>query len=386
MNLWRPSARFRQHEFDPELDAKPMSETLTTLEPMCAEPLAAPGPPDLPRLKLTGRHALTTSVWAKVLLVLAIPVFSCVLAFFLVGSQIFQRYADPLWVRASDQIYTARNVHCEIVLFGDSTAITGIDPKIIEAATHLRTCNLAQTKGVLAVLGTSGLDMYLRNNPRPQILLIQFAGQDFYHPGSWRDTGAYMEGVVPMLRFYPRRQFVTALLHHPEIYMGMMHFAYLTGPMNLLRNRLRRQVPQHSAEVPIDVHLVMPQPAFKSCKGVEDIDPMFHAPDATFIRELREHYGALAGNVVLDAAPDSACDPRLDFLENTLVGLDNRVRPYPAQLFNEGYEHYTAQGAARLSASIARQLEPLAAAAQQKPAQSETVAVREPNQPHRQKP
>ncbi len=358
-----------------------MSEILTRPESGCAEPKAAPGSADLTQLKITRLHALITGPWAKVLLVLAIPVVSCMLSFFLVGSQVFQRYADPLWVRASDQIYTARNVNCEIVLFGDSTAITGIDPKVIEAATHLRTCNLAQTKGVLAVLGTSGLDMYLRHNPRPHILLIQFAGADFYHAESWSDTGAYMEGVVPMLRFYPRRQLVNALLHHPEIYMGMMHFAYLTGPMNLLRNRLRRQVPPHSAKVPIDVHLVLPQPAFKSCKGVEDIDPMFHAPDASFIRELREHYGALADNLVLDAAPDSVCDGRLQFLENALQGLNNRERPYPAQLFNEGYEHYTAQGAARLSAAIARQLEPFAAAAQQKPAQSETATSRESNQP-----
>ncbi len=357
-----------------------MSETLTSLESGCADPTAAPVYQDLPQPEITRQDALLTSVWAKVLLVLAIPVVSCVLSFFLVHSQAFQRYADPLWVRASDQIYTARSVDCEIIIFGDSTAITGIDPKVIEVATHLRTCNLAQTKGVLAVLGTSGLDMYLRHNPRPKILLIQFAGADFYHAESWRDTAAYMEGVVPMLRFYPRRQLVNALVHHPEIYMGMMHFAYLTGPMNLLRNRLRRQVPPHSAKVPIDVHLVLPQPAFKSCKGVEDIDPMFHAPDASFIRELREHYGALADDLVLDAAPDSVCDARLQFLENALQGLNNRERPYPAQLFNEGYEHYTAQGAARLSAAIARQLEPLAAAAQQKPAQSETAAFSERNQ------
>jgi len=330
-----------------------MNETLTIPEIKRVES------GDLPRHETISRTGAFSGARSKILAILAIPLICCALSFPIVDSNFFRGYADPQWVRSSSQIYSSRNADCEIVIFGDSTAITGIDPKIVEAATHMHTCNLAQTKGVLAVLGTSALDVYLRNNARPRILLIQFAGADFYSPGSWRDTTAYMEGVVPMLRFYPRRQFLKAIVRHPEIYMGMMHYAYITGLINLLRNRFHRTVLPHSEQTPIDVHFVRAVPAFKNCDRVEDLDPIFHAPDARFIRALRQHYSGMADHLILDAAPLSECDKRIGFLDRTLSGIDNKEEPYPVTLFNEGYEHYTAAGARRLSNEIAAQIESL---------------------------
>src|SRR5450755_922092 len=100
-----------------------------------------------------GPSSSRRSLWAKLAVFLAIPIALWFLAFFFVKSQVFRRHFDGDWISASSPVYTARNVNCEVVVYGDSTAITGIDPEVIQKMTQLKSCNIAQSKGALVVLG-----------------------------------------------------------------------------------------------------------------------------------------------------------------------------------------------------------------------------------------
>lgn len=303
----------------------------------------------------TGSTQRPVSLSSLVAVVVGVPLLLCVLSFFVVDSSWFQAHADPQWVRSSDQIFQAHGVECDVVVYGDSSAITGIDPAVIQRKTGLRTCNIAQTKAALVVLGTSALDRFLHNNPRPRYLILQFTGADFYQPHSWLDTNSYMEGVVALLRFYPAAQFVHGLLRHPEVFTGMMHYAYITGPLNMLRNHLS---PHGAPPDPslLDVHFIRPEPSMTNCTQAEDIDPIFHKPDPQYVRNLRRHYSGMADHLLIDAAPLSECDSRYDYLRKHLSGLDNAFEKYPVNLYNEGYAHYTAEGSRRLTQEIAGQL------------------------------
>jgi len=304
------------------------------------------------------------SVRLKIFTVLLIPLFACLFSFVLVDTHYFRKHADPLWVQASSQIFEARNVSCDVVVYGDSTAITGVDSSLVQASTGLRTCNIAQTKASLVVSGTSALDVFLNHNPKPRVLVLQFGSPDFYHSGSWNDTTAYMEGVVNLLRYYPHRKLLRALWNHPEIAFGMMHYAYVTGPLNWFRNK-RRGISRQST--PLDVHLVRPTPAYTTCDQVVDIDPIFHRPDASFIQELRAHYARMADHVLIDVSPTSECDSRFKYLQNALSGIDNSIERYPVALFNEGYSHFTEEGARRWSRELTNQLISVAATEPQSP-------------------
>ncbi len=291
-----------------------------------------------------------------VVTLLLVPATACILSFLVVGTRFAQLEGDSGWVRAGSQIFLAHDVNCEVLVYGDSTAITGIDPKILYQYTHLHSCNVAQTKGAIVVLGTSALDIYLNHNQRPKYLVLQFSAADFYRAESWADTTSYMEGGIDLIRFYPKESVYTNVIRHPELLFGVTHYALVTIPINWWRHRRESEPMKHTAETPIDVHFIRNEPSFGACVEQEDIDPMFHRPDQSFIQWLRKHYQTRADHLIIDVAPSSLCDQRVPYLRKALVGIDNSLEQYPVTDFNEGFTHYTADGARLLSESVSAQI------------------------------
>ena len=80
------------------------------------------------------------------------------------------------------QEYSLRLDHadCDIVIYGDSSAMTAADPSTIEAMTHLKTCNIAQVQSIVAVFGVLPVDLYLRRNHPPRYLVIQLAPETLF--------------------------------------------------------------------------------------------------------------------------------------------------------------------------------------------------------------
>ncbi|HEY0797254.1 MAG TPA: hypothetical protein VGD64_15895 [Acidisarcina sp.] len=296
------------------------------------------------------------SLWAKLAFFIAVPIAFWFIAFFFIKTPIFRKHFDQDWISASSPVYTARNVNCEIVVYGDSSAITGVDPEVVQKMTHLKTCNIAQSKGALVVLGTGGLDVYLRNNQRPKYLVIQFAGPNFYKPTSWADSPGFMEGIVPLIRYFPKRDLISLLPRHPEVITGVLTYAFLAGPESVWKSRHSPLKIAGSPETPINVHFVRTEPAYSSCKQQADGDRIFHKPDPAFISGLRERYSKLADHLIIDVAPDTECDQRVPYLRAHLGGLDNTLQQYPVTLFNDGYTHYAPAGSLRLSQELANQI------------------------------
>lgn len=304
-----------------------------------------------------GRTAPSCSVlWGMIALIAGTPLLAGLVSFPITRSYWYSRYADPQWIRTGNRIYTAHDLPCEVLVYGDSTAMTGVDPAVVQRETGLKTCNIAQTKGVLVTLGTTGLDMFLRHNPKPRFLVLQFSGQDFYTPRSWKDTSSYMEGVVPLLRYYPARDFLHVLALHPEIFMGMMHYAYITGPENwwINKTKFRNWNPDTAL---VNVHFLRPGPPISDCQHAIDIDPDFHGPEESFVKRMRTRYSGAAGHLLIDVAPVSVCAYWSTYVIHHLQGIDNSLEQFPADQFNEGYTHYTKQGAQRLSTELAAQIQ-----------------------------
>ena len=56
----------------------------------------------------------------------AIPLGMLLLAALLILSPPYQRYTDEDWITGAHDLYTASNRQCDILIYGDSTAMVGI--------------------------------------------------------------------------------------------------------------------------------------------------------------------------------------------------------------------------------------------------------------------
>ena len=91
---------------------------------------------------------------------------------------------------------------CEIVIFGDSSAMTGVDPIKIEGMTNHKTCNISQTQPTVVATGTLTVDLYLKQNTAPRYLVIQLSPDTFYQAHGL-DTLAGFDPIMLMLRHDP---------------------------------------------------------------------------------------------------------------------------------------------------------------------------------------
>ncbi len=124
---------------------------------------------------------------------LALPLIA-VPSFIALGcSDFFLHHGASVWVRSNDAVFEMSNRDCDVLIFGDSTAMTGINPEVVERNTGFKTCNIAVTNAVLAVTDNHTLNHYLAHNAKPKVLLVQFSPDGFLRDSrSWRPD--YLSG------------------------------------------------------------------------------------------------------------------------------------------------------------------------------------------------
>ena len=183
----------------------------TNLEPnpVSTSP-TAPNPTPVPDANGAPRACLRYCLVLILLPLLAIPALIA-----LGQSDFFLHHGASVWVQANDAVFDMRDRDCDVLVFGDSTAMTGIDPEVVELNTGFRTCNIAVTNAVLAVTDNLTLDRYLAHNARPRVLLVQLSPDDFQPENrAWRRT-IYAEGMLELLRHGRPGEARAVLLSHP---------------------------------------------------------------------------------------------------------------------------------------------------------------------------
>ncbi len=301
--------------------------------------------------------------WRIVLLpLLAIPVF------ILLGkSDFFLHHGASVWVQANDSTFNMRNRDdCDVLVYGDSTAMTGINPAVVERETGFRTCNIAVTNAVLAVTGNLTLDRYLQQNEKPKVLIVQLSPDDFQQENRvWAHT-IYAEGLLELLRHGPPRESRQVLLTHPHESVSFAGYAagfsayYAIKDVWFRTTHLRPeedtiQVPQGST------FFTPPAPARTYCDTVAKLNDRSHGGfSRALAEEFRQRYATAATRVLVDVAPIPSCDENLTAYRAELKGItSNQLQDLPITLFNDG-RHYTAQGAWRVSEFISQQVNELA--------------------------
>ena len=252
---------------------------------------------------------------------------------------------------------------CDVLVFGDSTAMTGIDPDLVETETGLHTCNIAVTNAVLAVTGNLALNHFLAANPKPRILLIQLS-PDGFEPSrdTWHQT-IYAEGMLELLRHGDAAEKRHILLSHPQEAIAFAGYAAGFGAWYLIRDIWSRATRHRLEEDTVLVRngfFTPPAPALTSCTPPESLLSPVDQQRSRFSRDLvsgfHRQYAGQAAVVLVNVAPIPACDNNLVAYQTELHGVtSNSLQPLPITLFNDD-RHYTATGSRVVSSAIASEL------------------------------
>jgi hypothetical protein len=293
---------------------------------------------------------------------LAIPAFIA-----LGRSDFFLHHGASVWVQANDRVFDTRDRDCDVLVFGDSTAMTGIDPDRVEEQTGFRTCNIAVTNAVLAVTGNLTLDHFLEHNARPRVLLIQLSPDGFQPENhSWRQT-IYAEGMLELLRHGSPVEARHVLLTHPRESIAFAGYAagftawYAMKDVWFHVTHLR---PEEDTVTVRNGFFTPPSPPRTSCdpatRLVSNATPERIAFSRALVADFRGAYSERAGVVLVNVAPIPECDQNLAAYSAELNGVtSNSLLPMPIGYFNNCC-HYTARGSEIVSTLIAGELNQVA--------------------------
>lgn len=280
-------------------------------------------------------------------------------------SDFFMRHGASVWVQSNDAVFSMRDRDCDVLVFGDSTAMTGIDPDVIERNTGFKTCNIAVTNAVLAVTHNLTLNRYLANNGRPRVLLVQLSPDGFQpESNAWGQT-VYPEGLLEQLRHGNPAESRHLLLTHPQQAIAFAGYAagftLYSGVKDIWFHVTNRRLEEDAVTIN-NGFFTPPSPPSTSCEP----GATFSNPGAggTFpsavVGEYQNGYADRSGIVLVNVAPIPSCDQNLAAFSSELNGItSNSLLPLPVGLFNDP-RHYTAVGSAVVSRLVAQELNTVA--------------------------
>ncbi len=310
------------------------------------------------------------SRWSYVqycLLVLLLPMLAIPACITFGASDFFLHHGASVWVKANDAVFSMHNRDCDVLIFGDSTAMTGIDPDLLTALTGFRVCNIAVTNAVLAVTGTLTLDRFLAANAKPRILLFQLS-PDGFEPSreAWHST-IYAEGMLEVLRHGDRAASRLLLLSHPRESAAFAGYAAGFGAWYVLRQawfHVTHNRPEEDTILVRNGFFTPPGPARTSCTPLDTRVSLIGQQSSSFSRDLissfQSRYAHQASVLLVNVAPIPACDGNLAAYQTELHGVtSNSLQALPITLFNDD-RHYTANGSRVVSSAIAGELNTVA--------------------------
>jgi hypothetical protein len=245
-----------------------------------------------------------------------------------------------------------RNTSCDILVYGDSTAMIGVNPAVIRNRTGLSTCNIAETEGMTMVNGTMILDQFLEHNPRPRFLVFMYSPEGL-DPQTQRHNTEVTTFEAVMYRFRQPNKLadLVAVMKHPDDFfswaehgirmsMSAISAKPLSPDIKLTRFKTFGQSPLNNTPL-------------ISCSYSRHNTP----PDKAWVNGLRSKYSTNGTTVLFDAMLLPDCDPDVAYFRAQLPGvIDNQVGTLPMADYFNGGRHVTPIGSVPLSNMIANQI------------------------------
>jgi hypothetical protein len=310
---------------------------------------------------------MSNSRWLTMTILLLVAALGCgvlvvVYAVSLAKSPGFTQLVPNPYVQVLDYPFSLEHVDCDILIYGDSAAMTGLDPGTIEQQRHLKTCNIAQMRPVIALLGTLPVDHYLSRNKAPKYLVIQMSPETFYFDHGWEKVSTF-EPITLLLRQRSGAITYWELAKHP---LQTFRFAKTALMDRYLPDRKVVTAYEQSYSHTVSDYyktrglLSIPKPPASRCQYGEFA---FDFPvDTKWIEDVRNKYSARGIKVLVNVSAVPECDKEIAFYRKTLLPhVDDELQVLPISLFNESDRHFTPEGVSVVSTSLSKQIEDLEA-------------------------
>ncbi len=227
-----------------------------------------------------------------------------VFALVLLPSARFERWGPTKWGPILQFAFDTRD-DADVLVYGDSSAFLGMDPRVVNAALHVRSVVLPNTVGSLPITGQMSLRRYLTQNRPPRLLVLYFTAWDLNYetPAS---TRGFFEGEEMLLRNGSAAQIGDFARHHPleflafPIRMNSMLGAHLVE--TVLRGEDRER---QTAEALGHVDYTEPYPPLTAPCTLPEADVREHAEDA--VQADVRRYTTAQTKVVIYLAPMPDC-------------------------------------------------------------------------------
>jgi hypothetical protein len=283
-----------------------------------------------------------------VITLLMLPLLFLVSAIPIVRSDAFPMQSGDPFLMYSDHPFGLKHADCEVVIFGDSTAVTGIDPTLVERITGLKSCSIAESQSIFEILGPYALDTYLRNNVPPKYIIMQFSPEVLS-----RDSEIFWpEGLTLLLRKKSLLEALPTMARHPVQFYNFAMWAIKTKV-----RAMHEPPPDFAAMTSIFQArrglIVLPKPPETKCVMQRSLA----LPDDSWVRRLRDTYSSTGTRVLVNVAPVPDCTQNLRGVSAGYDNItDNTLPIFPVNLFCDLDRHLTLSGAERSSAQIAVQV------------------------------
>lgn len=114
--------------------------------------------------------------WRRFLLwFLLLPAVLYLAAFAIVRSSSYEHWSRSQWGPMLDFAFEPGHQNADVLIFGDSSAFIGVDPRLVQAQLGVKTLVLPNTVGSLPVTGDLALKRYLETNAPPKLLVLYFS-------------------------------------------------------------------------------------------------------------------------------------------------------------------------------------------------------------------
>jgi len=269
----------------------------------------------------------------------------------------YPQSAPDLFSQIQDFPFTLHAANCQVLIYGDSSVVTGLNPVLVEKSTRLKTCNIAQSQSIVAVLGTFPVDAYLRENQAPKYLVIQLAPESFYREKEWGNQRDLLP-IMELARHRPGLDTdVRLMVHYKETLNDLIDVilnVYSKGRRSQAASTRRWAKPVEDSYYDHLGWLTFPMDPETKCLQAYAVS----APlDVSWLGSVRRKYSALGMTVMIDASPIPDCDPRLREYRQALAPyIDHPLEAYPISMFNDLDRHFDEEGAVLDSTTLSNRI------------------------------
>ena len=251
--------------------------------------------------------------------------------FFLAKSSVYDRVNPSFYAKPLNYAFETAGQNADVVIFGDSTALLGINPKQMSAGLGVKVLNLVNTQPSLVVNDDMSLRHYLRGNHAPKLLVFYFAPWDFDYGHNDFNSRPTYEGEELLLRHGTLQEISSFVDKHPhEVVLFPLKFYGTAWQFTMHRVAKPNQEAQLTATLG---HIDNTDPSILKAPC---LFPQYLVDNVRFswVHDLGARYRSPETKILFYVAPVPACENVSAVVERPYDQLPaSRPRQVPPEFF-----------------------------------------------------